>query len=90
MSDDTIKSLGKAMSVAHQVLGKADIPWPNMKDHSIAFRQTSNSDDDFHLIIDVLSTIPLGGSETVDYLSISTIDPYDLAQKFRDSLDTNY
>ncbi len=85
MSDDAIKSLGKAMSIAHQVLGNADIPWPNMKDHSIAFRQTNNSDD-FHIIIDILSTIPLGGSETVDYLSVSTIDPYDLAENFRNAL----
>jgi galactose-1-phosphate uridylyltransferase len=89
MSDDTIKSLGQAMSIAHQVIATADIPWPNLKDHSIAFRQRNKSDDDFHMIIDMMSTIPLGGSETVDFLSISTVDPYDLAKKFRDSLETN-
>ena len=86
MKEDTIKSLSRAMSIAHRVLATADIPWPNMRDHSIAFRQSNRSDDNFHLIIDILSTIPLGGAETVDYLSISAVDPYDLGVSFRNSL----
>ncbi len=90
LNDREIKSLSRAMIIAHTAVSEYPINWRRKKDHSIAVRQSINYDVDFHMIIDILSTIPMGGSEIVDFVSISSFDPMEVARIMREIINTKY
>lgn len=79
-----INSLAKALHLAHITGTESyDFRWHSKLDHSISFRQSKTVNDDFHMIIDILSTIPLGGAELVDSLSITSLDPELVARRMK-------
>jgi galactose-1-phosphate uridylyltransferase len=87
LTDKELYSLGKALALGHKVILHSSPPnWPIKQDRTLAFRQTRDRDDDFHMFIDILPTIPLGGAEVIDSLSVTSIDPYRIAQRMKSVL----
>ena len=63
--------------------------WPAFTDRTVVFRQSISVDKDFHFFIDMLPSIPFGGSELVDSLSITSLDPDRTAEIMKDYLNQN-
>lgn len=87
ISNQMIESISLAMQTSYIVL-RAILPkkWDRILDRSISFRQSENIDTDYHMFIDLMSTIPVGASELVDSLSISSLDPHLYAKLMRNVL----
>ncbi len=87
LDDKQLLSISKAMHYTFVVL-KAILPasWDRILDRSIAFRQSLRIDMDYHMLIDLMSTIPMGAAEIVDSLSITAFKPETYALKMREAL----
>lgn len=83
-TDDVLRSLALALSYGHKVIIMGKPPsWPTKRDRTIAFRQTEKVGKDFHMFVDILPSIPLGGAEVIDSLSVTSLDPPRLAKRMR-------
>lgn len=88
LNDEILESLSKAISYGHLLILNS---FPNsftlIRDRTVVFRQSSTIDSNFHMLVDILPCFLLGGSEVVDSLSISSINPVELAQKMKTKID---
>lgn len=83
-----LHSIAKSFTKSYQILKNILPPgWSRGMDRSIAFRQSLDIDDDYHLFIDLLSTIPMGAAEIVDYMSVTSFVPDLYADKMREALE---
>lgn len=85
-----IRSLAVILKMADNLINIATpSKWPPLTDRTIVFRQGITIEQDFHFFIDMLPSIPFGGSELVDSLSITSLDPDKSAEIMREYLSNN-
>jgi len=85
---EEIHSISYALYLAHNlIISVSPSGWPLLTDRTIVFRQSSSIDYDYHYFVDILPCLPLGGSELIDSLSITSIDPDRLAASMKRNLD---
>ncbi|MCY3410376.1 MAG: hypothetical protein INQ03_01955 [Candidatus Heimdallarchaeota archaeon] len=91
LNDAELHSIAEAMAVTHRVL-KHILPegWSRGLDRSIAFRQSKSINHDFHIFIDLLSSIPMGAAEICDYLSITSFIPDEIIKKIREAIQIEF
>ncbi|MCE7736780.1 MAG: hypothetical protein GPJ54_17995 [Candidatus Heimdallarchaeota archaeon] len=87
LNEIEIRSLAGILKMADNLINIATpSKWPALIDRTIVFRQGITIEQDFHFFIDVLPSIPFGGSELVDSLSITSLDPDKSAEIMRNYL----
>lgn len=90
LNETELHSLAEILKIADNLINIATpSKWPAFTDRTIVFRQAINVDREFHLFIDMLPSIPFGGSELVDSLSITSLDPEKSAEIMREYLSEN-
>lgn len=86
--DDELEAFAKALVTAHSLILQISKGGSiQRRDRTIAFRHGVSIDEDFHFIIDVMPSIPLGGAEVIDSLTMSTIEAEVLVAKMKEMLN---
>ena len=87
-NDAELESFAKALVTAHGLILKISKGGSiQRRDRTIAFRHGVSIDEDFHFIIDIMPSIPLGGAEVIDSLTMSTIEAEVLVAKMKEMLN---
>ncbi|MHA2032703.1 MAG: hypothetical protein ACW99Q_25315, partial [Candidatus Kariarchaeaceae archaeon] len=90
LENNEIESLAQILKISDNLINIATpSKWPSFTDRTVVFRQSITVDRDFHFFIDMLPSIPFGGSELVDSLSITSLDPDRSAEIMREYLLQN-
>ncbi|OLS19837.1 MAG: hypothetical protein HeimC2_39580 [Candidatus Heimdallarchaeota archaeon LC_2] len=90
LDQEEIEKLAWILHLADNLINIATpSKWPPLIDRTVVFRQSITVERDFHFFIDVLPSIPFGGSEMVDSLSITSLDPDKTAEIMKEFLIQN-
>ncbi len=90
LNKEEITILAQILSMADKLINIATpSKWPSFTDRTVVFRQSITINKDFHFFIDMLPSIPFGGSELVDSLSITSLDPDRSAEIMKEYLIQN-
>ncbi|MFV2013823.1 MAG: hypothetical protein ACC656_00200 [Candidatus Heimdallarchaeota archaeon] len=90
LDETEINTLAEILKIADNLINIATpSKWPKFTDRTIVFRQGITIERDFHFFIDMLPSIPFGGSELVDSLSITSLDPERTAEIMQEYLLSN-